>query len=100
MDVEQFDVTDAVDREQELNYLHDVYETMMNPLTAAQQLMLTDSNNTSLSSSYEPSRRVSQDDNDHSNNLPEITPDEIERLMMFDMLRQNFKNESDISALD
>lgn len=99
-------MTDAVDRDQELNYLHDVYETMMNPLAAAQQLMLSESNNTSLTSSYEPSRRVSQDDNDLSNfnssneTLPEITPDEIERLMMFDMLRQNFKNESDISALD
>jgi hypothetical protein len=34
----QFDVTDGgVDREQELNYLiHDAYETMMNPLAAAQ----------------------------------------------------------------
>lgn len=90
-------MTDGVDREQELNYLHDVYETMMNPLAAAQQLMLAESNNTSLTSSYEPSRRVSSDDNDHSNNMPEITPEEIERLMMFDMLRHNFKNDS---ALD
>jgi hypothetical protein len=29
--------------------------------------------------------------------VPEITPEEIERLMMFDMLRHNFKNDS---ALD
>ena len=31
-----FDVTDAIDRDQELEYVHDVYETMMNPLAAAQ----------------------------------------------------------------
>jgi hypothetical protein len=95
-----FDVTDAIDRDQELEYVHDVYETMMNPLAAAQQIMLTDSNNTSLTSSYEPSRRVSHDEGDLSSNMPEITPEEIERLMMFDMLRQNFKNDSDITALD
>jgi hypothetical protein len=100
VDVEGFDVTDVVDREQELTLLHDVYESMMNPLVAAQQLMLTDSNNTSLTSSYEPSRRVSQDDNDHSSYLPEITPEEIERLMMFDMMRHNFKNDSEVAALD
>ena len=60
-------------------------------------MMLNESNNSSLTSSYEPSRRVSQDDNDQLDNVPEITPEEIERLMMFDMLRQNFKNDS---ALD
>jgi hypothetical protein len=32
--------------------------------------------------------------------MPEITAEEIERLMMFDMMRQNFKNESDFSAFD
>jgi hypothetical protein len=38
VDYGQFDVTDGgVDREQEINYLiHDAYETMMNPLAAAQ----------------------------------------------------------------
>jgi hypothetical protein len=60
-------------------------------------MMLNESNNSSLTSSYEPSRRVSQDDNDQLDNVPEITPEEIERLMMFDMLRHNFKNDS---ALD
>ena len=60
-------------------------------------MMLNESNNSSLTSSYEPSRRVSQDDNDQLYNVPEITPEEIERLMMFDMLRHNFKNDS---ALD
>jgi hypothetical protein len=32
--------------------------------------------------------------------LPEITPEEIERLMMFDMMRHNFKNDSEVAALD
>jgi hypothetical protein len=47
------------------------------------------------------SRRGSQDDSlGEASLVPEITAEEIERLMMFDMMRKNFKNESDFSAFD
>ena len=65
-----------------------------------------DSNNDNAnSSSFDlsmNSRRISQDDssNEEVSFIPEITAEEIERLMMFDMMRQNFKNESDLSSFD
>lgn len=65
-----------------------------------------DSNNDNAnSSSFDlsmNSRRISQDDssNEEVSFVPEITAEEIERLMMFDMMRQNFKNESDLSSFD
>ena len=65
-----------------------------------------DSNNDNAnSSSFDlsmNSRRISQDDssNEEVSFVPEITAEEIERLMMFDMMRQNFKNESDLSPFD
>lgn len=64
----------------------------------------TNNYNTTNSSSFDVSmnsRRASQDDSlGEGSYMPEITAEEIERLMMFDMMRQNFKNENDFSAFD
>lgn len=61
-------------------------------------------NTTASSSSFDlgiNSRRASQDDSlGEVSQVPEITAEEIERLMMFDMMRLNFKNETEFRALD